>query len=589
MIKLAAALICKDDTELPQMRKAIATIINSVDALYITATGDKTTEIEEYCRVNRKLGFDIHYSYFKWVDDFSKARNFNFAQVPEGFDYIWWMDTDDLLAGGERLKEVAQMAKDNGKDVVFFTYWYGCAFNGEPAINSVKEVLMEQNRERLIRPGTHIWKGRLHETPVPVEGAKNNYTKYQYDPKDRPMVVVHTAEDKGLEEKMMRNKRLLELQLDDERRKGEADPRTLLYLMKIYAEAGTKAEMEKCMVMGQEYLAKSGWDEERAVCWEQMGISCGKLGDTKKAVDCFQNAVKEWPHQPLLYIRLATAYFNLGQYNFAEHWMKIGASIDIDNGGSNLTNMKAMKTMYAELLLKLNWNAHRDTKKALESATLLFNELPTKANAEQVMFIENFDKLNDACGYVDKLSTYLDATDNRDAITPLLDILPDGITNQPFAQKLRQKYAKPRRWAKNEICYFANFGAAHFEKWDYSSLKSGIGGSETAVLELSKEWVKLGYKVTIYSDPIIKGEQEGVTILPWYYFNPRDSFNIIIEWRAPALAGKVKYKKLLVDMHDVFYQGDFVDKPYDKVVVKSEYHKAFGKDIKNVEVIPNGI
>ena len=577
-------MIVKDDSELEGLRQAILSVKNYVDAIYITANGKEVKQIEQYCKVNK-----YNYSYLKWSDDFSKARNFNFSQVPEGFDYIFWMDADDILAGGEHLRSVAEMAKANGKDVVFFTYWYGCTFEGEALPKNIKEVLMEHNRERLIKPGAIVWKGRLHETPIPAEGAKNNYTKYQYNAEKQPIVVVHTSKDSDLMEKMLRNKRILELQLDDERRKGEADPRTLLYLMKIYSEAGNEKEMKLCLDYGEEYLTKSGWNEERATCYEQMGIVWGKLNNYKKSVECFHHAIEEWPNQPLLYIRLATAYFNLGNYSFAQRWMNFGANLDIDNGGSNLTNMKAMKTMYAELLLKLHWNANRDTKKALEAAKLLYSEIPTQQNLEQVNFIEDFDKLNDACGDVDRLTKYLEATKYEDAIIPLLDVLPDGITTNPFAQKIRQRFSKPRRWADNEICYFANFGNAHFEKWDMSSLKTGIGGSETAVLELSKRWAKLGYKVTIYSDPFIKGEQDGVTILPWYYFNPRDSFNIVIQWRVPQLAGKIKCKKFLVDMHDIFNQVDFIDKPIDKVMVKSVAHKAFAPALKNVDVLPNGI
>lgn len=587
-MKIACAIICKDDSELESLRKAITSVASYVDSIYITANGKDVSLIEEYCKVN-----GYHYSFIKWDDNFSNMRNFNFAQIPQGYDFIFWIDADDILAGGEHLREVAERAKANGKDVVFFTYWYGCTFDGEALPKNIKEVLMEQNRERLLRPGVITWQGRLHETPVPVNGQKNNYTKYQYNAETQPIVVVHTSKDTDLPEKMARNKRILEIEVDEQRVKGEADPRTLLYLMKIYAEAGNEEELKKCIEMGEEYMTKSGWDEERAVCYEQMGICWGKLNDLKKQLECYQKAIDEWPHQPLHYIRLATTYFNLGNYGFAEHWMKLGANLDIDNGGSNVTNLKMMKIMYSELLLKLNWNAHRNTKTALAASKILFDEMPTKENGEQVMFIEDFDKLNDACGNVDKLCMYLDATDNRDSIVPILDVLPDGITTMPFAQKIRQKFSKPRRWADNEICYFANFGNKHFEKWDFSSLDTGIGGSETAVLELSKRWAKLGYKVTIYSDPFIKGEQEGVTILPWYYFNPRDSFNIVIQWRVPNLAGKIKCKKLLIDMHDCFNQIDFLDKlpTIDKILVKSQYHRKFAPGISDekIGVISNGI
>lgn len=657
-MKIAACLICKDDSELPKLRKAIASIYEHVDSIYITATGEETSIIKAYCEANKEYG--LHYSfmtpkthpevytkmpftplskddfykslginvknkkeldeynknapederrinystYLKQFDvsrggkyefsNFSAARNFNFSQVPQDTDWIFWMDSDDVLIGGEHLRHVAQVAKDSGKDLVFLTYWYGCEFNGEPSVKTFKKVLMEQNRERLIRPGTVVWKKRLHETPLPVTGAKNVYTKYLYEPNERPIVVMHTTEDKDLPEKMLRNKRLLEMELRDEQMlPGGADPRTLLYLMKIYAEQDEEANWPKVLEMGKEYLTKSGWNEERATCLEQMGIVLGKQGDFVASAEHFHKAIAEWPNQPLIYIRLATAYYNLKNYGFAEHWAKLGANLDIDNGGSNLTNLAALKLMYSELLVKLNWNARRDTKKALEAAKLLFQEAPTKENAEQVEFIENFDKLNDACRNVDQLCQYMDLTDYQDAIVPVLDALPGGITEMPFAQKIRQQFTKPRRWAENEICYFANFGSAHFEKWDMSNLKTGIGGSETAALELAKEWTKMGYKVTVYSDPLTKGEQEGVTILPWYYFNHRDSFNIFIQWRSPALAGKIKVKKFFVDLHDIMNIVDFQDKleQVDAVLAKSEYHKSLiPKEMQaKFKVIGNGV
>lgn len=599
-MRIAACFIIKDDSELPKLRKAIASIFEHVDAIYITATGKDVKTIEEYCKVNKEYG--LHYSYHKWNDSFADARNFNFSQVPHSFDWIWWMDTDDILIGGENLRMIAQKAKENGKDVVFFTYWYGCTFKGEPSPQTMQEVLMEQNRERLLKPGVTTWKKRLHETPIPVSGAKNNYSKYLYEPNERPIVVMHTSQDTELPEKMQRNKRLLELELRDEQMlPGGADPRTLLYLMKIYAEQDEEKNWEKVLIMGEEYLAKSGWNEERATCWEQMGIVWGKLKDYPKSAESFHKAIAEWPNQPLLYIRLATAYFNIGNFSFSEHWAKLGANLDIDNGGSNLTNIKAMKAMYAELLVKLNWNARRDTKKALEAAKLLMQEVPTPANAEQVEFIENFDKLNDACRNVDELCQYLDLTDYQDSITKILDVLPDGITTMPFAQKIRNQFTKPRRWEENEICYFANFGQAHFEKWDYSSLNTGIGGSETAALKLAEEWAHLGYKVTIYSDPFIKGVQKSnigmngnVTILPWYYFNPRDSFNILIQWRTGQLAGKLKYKKFFVDLHDIFAEVDYdQDKlnSIDKIFVKSQYHRLLAPNVpdKKFAVVGNGV
>src|ERR1035437_4589598 len=99
-MKLACCIIVGDDSELEGLRQAILSVVNYIDAFYITANGKEVKMIAEYCRIN-----NYNYSYLKWTDDFSATRNFNFSQVPKGFDFIFWMDTDDILAGGEHLRQ----------------------------------------------------------------------------------------------------------------------------------------------------------------------------------------------------------------------------------------------------------------------------------------------------------------------------------------------------------------------------------------------------------------------------------------------------------------------------------------------------
>ena len=457
------------------------------------------------------------------------------------------------------------------------------------------EVLMEHMRERLLKPGVTTWKKRLHETPVPISGFQENYTAFPYNPKHMPIAIMHTSRDEELPEKMERNKRILEMELEEETQAGTPDPRTQLYLMKIYAEQDEPQNWQKVIALNEEYQQKSGWDEERGTAWEQVGIVYGKQGNFKQAVESLHKAIQEWAHQPLLYIRLATAYFNLNNFKAAKHWLDLASSMDLDNKGSNITNLKAMKVMYAQLLLKLNYNYKRDTKKALEAAKLLFKEDPTKQNEEQVLFLEDLNDLNEACKNFDYLARYLHSIGEEKTILPLLNALPSGISTQPFAIKLRHEVSEPRKWGKSEICYFANVGGKHFEPWSGKSLTKGIGGSETAVIELSKEWTKLGYKVTVYGDPQAeRGEIEGVTYLPWYEFNKKDEFNIFIQWRDASLAGKIKVKKFLVDLHDVFSGLDYPPEKLDhidKVMLKSEYHRKLAPQIpdEKVQIISNGI
>lgn len=583
-----AGIIVKDDGELSQLKKAVDSIKPYVDGVYITANGKNVKNIEKYCKQDK-----LHYSYLKWNYSFGQQRNFNFKQMPQNSDFLFWMDSDDILIGGEHLFDIALLAKERGKDVIFFTYWYGCKFNGEPSEETFVEVEMEHMRERLLKPGTHKWIGRLHETPVPITGYRNNYTSYPYDEKKRPIVVMHTSSLEKAAQTMERNKTILELQLKEERKRGKADPRTLLYLIKIYAEENNEEQWIRALDYGKEYLEKSGWNEEKGVCWEQMGIITGKMGDDKKTVEYLHNAIREWPNQPLTYIRLAQAYYNLDNFVSSRHWLEVASKMDLQNKGTNITNFKAMKVMFAQLLVKLAYNADKNIDKAYDASKLLYKEDPSDFNKEQLYFVADLKELNTACDHLNALCQYLHEINEDEAIIKMLDVLPEAITNQKFIRQIRTVLAKPKKWGKDEICYFANFGSAHFEKWDGESYKKGIGGSETAVVELSKQFVKAGYKVTVYCDPFKKGEIDGVKYLPWYEFNRKDSFNIFIQWRNWGLASRIKCRKFYVDLHDVFNPMDIHKKELqfiDKFFVKSKYHRNIAPTIPDNKflIVSNG-
>ncbi len=587
-------MIIKDDSELPKFIESFLSVLPYVQFAQITSNGKQTAEIEAFIDSTRGRfpRITIDYTYLPWTDDFSAQRNHSFNRIPKDYDFIYWQDSDDVLVGAELLPNIAKIAKDTGKDVVFLSYWYGCSFNGEPSLQTFKEVDIEHYRERLIRPGTIVWKGRLHETPVPVDGQKNNYTKLEYHPKERPIAVMHTALLEDSVEKMMRNKRILELQLKEEKENGEADPRTLLYLMKIYAEIGE--DLEGCIKMGEEYLTKSGWDEERANACDLMAICYTKLNKPHDAIKFLHNAISEYPHQPLHYVRLALAYFNVERYRESRHWLEVASKIEMDTKTAGINNIKELKVLMTQLVLKLKFQVDKDLDGSVLAAQALLKEQPSEANEANLNYLLDRKELKDASEASLKLLEYFEMIGDDKSISSVLDALPKVISEQPFAISQRRRITKPRHWKDNEICYFANFGGKHFENWDGNSLSKGIGGSETAVICLSEQWAKLGYKVTIYGDPQEKCEINGVIYLPWYYFNKSDKFNVFIQWRNASLAPTIKAKKFLVDLHDIVAQPDYsieVMNAVDKVMFKSEVHRKMLTELPDDKalVISNGI
>ena len=598
-MKIHACLIVKGDEEEDILRRCLASFIEYVDGVYLTVTTKDHPKIEQLVKEVNTAGKQdiIHLSYFEWCDDFAKARNFNFAQAPQDSDYLFWVDSDDIVVHPENLRVVADLGIKRKQDAILVPYWYGCTFKGEPSIENLVSVDIEQKmRERFLRPGVHRWTGRLHETPIPNDGVRNDY--FLYEDEKKPFTIMHGSNIERAYGKLPRNTKLLELQLEDERKRKEgADPRTLLYLMKIYSESSDKPEiLERTIKMGEEYLTKSGWDEERGTCYENMGMAAGLLGRHQEAINYFFSSMREWPHQPLVYMRLATAYFNIGNYRLSYFWMNKANEIDTKEVKNSMLNVEGLKIMSSELLMRLNFrDDHKDTKVAREAAKQLYELKPNEQTKGMLAVIEDADDLNTACKNTDELSRYLDSIGESGKISQLLDSLPHGITAQPFAQQLRMQHTEPRVWEKNEICYFANFYQNHFEQWSPKSLETGIGGSETAVIELAKRWAGMGYKVTVYGDPRQdQGVHDGVTYLPWYYFNHRDSFNIFIQWRSWYLSEKIKAKLFLVDLHDIYSQVDItkdISQSVDKIIVKSEYHRALGQSIPDdkFEIIPNGI
>lgn len=589
--KIAACLITKGDAELDTLKIAIASIKPYVDDIFITSSSENTKLIK-WCKQE-----GIHHSFRAWDNNFGAQRNFNWEQATNHgkYDFIWWMDSDDELVGGEYLKNIASKALHDDIGVIFLDYLYACTFNGEPCYKNITQIDLVQPRERLIRPLTHVWKNRLHETPVPLTETPK-YTRLRFDPKTQPVVVVHRdiQEDFLNSDKMKRNKDLLELQLQDELAVGEADPRTLLNLIKIYVELDDRSLWEKVLVMAKEYLAKSGWDEERAVCHDKVAQALMRLGRFEEMEKELIASIGEYPQNIEPKLILAEYYLGANQLDKCKHWLDVAMGMDLEGHGSSVVAVTPIKIRAAKLMLKWAFQVEKNIKKAVEASNMLLGVEPTQENIENHEYLLNLKGMDEACGYVDKLCEYLDSIGQENTIVPLLDKLPVEIRQQPFAIRLRQKYSPSRKWGDKEICYFANFGQPFHEHWDGNSPSKGIGGSETAVVKLSEEWTKMGYSVTVYGDPESPCMINGVKYLPYYWFNMEDELNIFIEWRSNYMAGKIKARKHFIDLHDLFDPTSFPPEKLehiDKVMVKSRFHRELAPNIPDskIQVISNCI
>ena len=125
---------------------------------------------------------------------------------------------------------------------------------------------------------------------------------------------------------------------------------------------------------------------------------------------------------------------------------------------------------------------------------------------------------------------------------------------------------------------------------------NGIGGSEEAVIWLSRLLHQRGWNVTVYAYSGAHEEDfEGVVWKPYWMWNYRDKQDVTVIWRYPYFTKfPINSNKVIVDLHDVTAAREFTSdrlQRIHKIFVKSKFHRSLLPQIpdRKFVIIPNGI
>jgi hypothetical protein len=175
-----------------------------------------------------------------------------------------------------------------------------------------------------------------------------------------------------------------------------------------------------------------------------------------------------------------------------------------------------------------------------------------------------------------------------------LQLAPEQYKDEQFLPQIANALP-PKKWGEKSIVYYASWGAKHLELWNGDSLKKGIGGSESAVIYLSKKWINMGYDVTVFCDCPKMEIINGVLYAPYFLMNFNDEFETLILWRSPHLLDlNFKVKNLFMDLHDICDPSQWnqarIDK-VNKVFFKSKWHRTNLPSLPDSKavVISNGV
>lgn len=503
---------------------------------------------------------DVKISYFEWVDDFAAARNFNLQQCET--DYFFWLDADDEF-DFSTIPELVRIAMHDSYDVIYLPYNYAQDEHGN--------TVTEHYRERLIRTGAGFeWRGVVHENLL-------RDTQFKAKKLDSPIVIHHAGNP---EVSRIRNHKILLKQVEG-KELAEVDPRDLHYLgISHFAMGEYKSAIQRLL----EYVDVGGWDEEIYRSYIKISESFFMLNMLAEAQQYALQAAGYMPHYP-------DAYFTLARYEYANsnwpetlEWIEVAFSkpkpktMSVQN--PQVYDLAKLQAATAMFQLKQYAKAYKYLETVPDYLAAEIRD-QFKAEANKQTFVDMVPQLIESGFIAGDIDFYNALTD---------DMKFDGRLKW-----LRNRVVPPKSWDAKTIVFYCGAG---YEEWGAHTLSKGMGGSEEAVVYLSREFAKAGYNVTVFNsvkEPILDqfdpAVHEWVRYLPYKEFDPRDSFDTLVCWRQPDISDKLQARVKIIDMHDVL-PAEVVPAHDDATYfVKSQWQRNLYPDMPDDQfhVIGNGI
>ena len=544
-MKISLCMIGKDEDK--YIGPCLESALGVFDELVFVDTGskDKTKSIvTEICSKNKK---SLKLINSPWREDFSYHRNESFDAATG--DWILWLDCDDLLSNASVLRSFVE-EKGAFFDGVTLPYDYAKDEYGNVVVVHWRERVLRNIREKEPSRCAWKWEDKIHEYLVYPENAKFCF----FD----GCRVIHNRDFKNDQGKAAkdpeRNIRILEKCVEQEGGYEEASPRRLVYLGNEYWSRGRYDEAIKAF---EAYLRKSDCADEALQVHCKLSYIFYERGDLEAAYFNAYKALRLNAKWPDVYLLLAQLELNTGRFDQAIALATLASTLPPPSTHLILNPLNYSYVpdaiRYKAYLLKgdieeclpylekaLKLKADEDTKKDYEFVKM---ELERRKTVESVV----------------RLSQFL----NKEVISKL----PDEIKAEPVIQHIVAKDIKKTKASnKRSKKRLAIYTGPHIESWSPLTYGlEGIGGSETAVINISEELTKLGVEVTVYGEPGPHvGEHGGVCYLPYSALSSDIEYDVFISSRrAEIVKTDIKAGRKVLWLHDVCI-GDSLTKEIAK-------------------------
>lgn len=577
-MKVALAYIVKGtDDEAELLEQSLKSVAKYVDGIFIDVNAPKGKKAsKKVLAVARKYTKKVRETV--WEDNFVKARNDNFSRIPADYDWIMWLDSDDTVDNPKKIREVASIAPEN-VDGVYICYDYDHDEYGNVTVAHYVARLVRNN-------GTFAWKSSFADADVTVHETLNEVRSVGKAMNDE-FKVIHHSDTFRRDESLARNIKLLEGMYENNTQ--NPDPRILFYLATHYYDAHM---LDRCRTLLERYLTMSGWAEERAQAWVYLGDIYQANNDIPKARGCYTKALAENPSDPSPYVELGELDMKDQLWEKSIEWLEMAVSKKVD---PKTVIMRPLENTYraykalAEVNIQLGQDGIEKAAKWLKKALELRPYEEELLQAQKLVAeLQHTAKLNEALAVIAK-----ELVEQKETykVLSLLKWLPKTLLESPVVHGIHRTFSKPRLWAPKTVAIMC--GPSALGHWGPWSLQEGIGGSEEAVIQLSRQLTTLGYSVTVFATPGPKaGEHDGVQWKHHWEFNPQDSFDVLIGWRSPSMFDhKFSARKKYLWLHDVVETPELTEQRLeniDKIIFVSQYHADLYPEIPDDKKFASG-
>jgi len=565
--EISVCLIVKNESR--QIESCLKSIRPHVQEICVVDTGsdDETPEIVKKYADKFEVFTGCNDSEGR-IESFSEARerSFDLATKP----WVMWIDGDDEVQGAERLPEIVirhEVERNGSPALIMLPYEYSHDHLGN--------VTCLHYRERLATPRSAFkWRSPVHEVLNPEQSGTCMFQSDQ-------VRIVHRRHASGKPSEPGRNLRILKAHYS---KVGESDIRLLYYLGLEYGNAG---DLGNAFRFHKRYVELSGWDDEKF-------LACLKIAEHYQSLGQYDDAV-QWALKCIIvregwaeaYFSLAKSFYFMAQrggpderrnWERSVHYARLGLSMPPTKTILFINPLERSYEIHKFLNLALNKIG--DVQGALDSANEALKARPDDEGMRgNARLYENFlarGKVRDAMNKLVELGAV------EPDVRTFVDDLVEGRTDLPKSdRKLEVRIVEETPNAEPDVgLQIVLYVGGGCEPWNPNTARiTGIGGSETAAMEMAKRLAKGGHSVRLYGDcEELEGTFDGVEYIHFKKF--RDlTCDVLITSRRPHVVDDefgIRAKATLCWVHDIHLGAALTYSRalrVDRFLVLSEWHR----------------